>query len=353
VDLMAGANTPAGRGGFHPAYHPAGNDDALRLALEDLRAGRWMAMRDLLAVTGSDWGLRTSRSQVLAAAASKSDVVTAWRAEEPLSADALLMQARVAVQRALLAQRSGHRDAHRVAQQARDLCQEASRHLPEDPVPWVGLLALAQLDVRQTRPEHRMPPPEQLLPDGPWGLMREVYNRDPYNREAWHRMYQVMQARGANPVDYVRWVASWAPKGSALLALPLYAHVEAYRARREDGAEGGLLAYWISPRVTYYTSRALHEWFYASTPSGRSVLDLNHLAHALWAGGFDEGASVFEAIGTFVTPTPWKDVADDPRWWEDDFVRARRHYLGDSGESAGDGRGGGEANGAAAPEPPR
>ncbi|MFJ6946775.1 hypothetical protein ACISU4_19345, partial [Streptomyces wuyuanensis] len=67
---------------FRPVYHPAGHDDALRAALQDLRTGRWVAMRDLLADT-RDPSLWTQRTQVLAAVAAGSDVVRAWRTEEP------------------------------------------------------------------------------------------------------------------------------------------------------------------------------------------------------------------------------------------------------------------------------
>lgn len=190
------------------------------------------------------------------------------------------------------------------------------------------LLSLALADIGQHLPEHRVPPPEGLLPTGPWGLLEEVYQRDPYNREAWHRMLQVFYARRINAFDYVRWVASWAPPGSALLVLPLYAYAEDYRSRLRSGAAGGLALYWISEQVTHYTARALHDWFHRSAPAGRSPLDLNHLGHALYAGGFDGGSDVFRAIGPHATPTPWQDIADAPQRWEEEFQRAGRHFLG-------------------------
>jgi hypothetical protein len=347
-------------GEYRPQYHPAGFDGELRLALEDLRAGRWRETRELLARTGEDWALRTARTQVLAVAAARTDAVAAWLAEEPSSTDAVVMEARVAVQRALHAHRARQPDAERLAARARMVSQDATQFALEDPVPWVCLLSLALVDVGQHLPEHRVPPPEGLLPTGPWGLLEEVYKRDPYNREAWHRMLQVFYARKINAFDYVRWVASWAPLGSPLLVLPLYAYAEDYRSRRASGATTGLALYWISEQVTHYTSRALDDWFRHSAPAAlpetssgggtpprfaggtptqpsgsgrtpislRSPIDLNHLGHALYSGGFDGGTEVFEAIGPHATPAPWQDVADSPQHWEEEFLRAGRYFLG-------------------------
>ncbi|WP_127357237.1 hypothetical protein [Actinacidiphila soli] len=338
-------------GEYQPHYHPAGFDDELRLALEDLRAGRWRETQELLTRTGENWELRTARTQVLAVAAARTDAIAAWLTEEPSCADAVVMEARVAVQRALYAHRTRQPDAERLAARARMVSQDATQFALEDPVPWVCLLSLALVDMGQHLPEHRVPPPEGLLPTGPWGLLEEVYKRDPYNREAWHRMLQVFYARKINAFDYVRWVASWAPLGSPLLVLPLYAYAEDYRSRRASGATSGLALYWISEQVTHYTSRALDDWFRHSapatlpqpsarggTPTGeargrtpislRSPVDLNHLGHALYAGGFDGGTEVFEAIGPHATPAPWQDIADSPQHWEEEFLRAGRYFLG-------------------------
>lgn len=49
------------------APHPAGLDGELQAALDEVRIGRWVAMGDLLAKTGTLWELRTSRSLVLGA----------------------------------------------------------------------------------------------------------------------------------------------------------------------------------------------------------------------------------------------------------------------------------------------
>ncbi|MEV6107502.1 hypothetical protein AB0M28_22760 [Streptomyces sp. NPDC051940] len=333
---MRSRRQPAGRGEFRPVYHPAGPDEQLRTVLDDLRVGRWMSMRDLLARTGKDWGLRTARSQVLAAGAARSAVVRVWLDEEPDSTDALMMAARVATARAQQAHRRRLPGAAELEAEAREACLEAVERLPLDPVPWVCLLALAQLDEAQTRPEHRAEPPEQLLPAGPWGLLRSCAERDAYNREAHHRVLQVCARLGgsrAHALNFSRWVASWAPRGSALLVLPLYAHVEHYLYERKRG-RGDALAHrqWSRPDIARDAERALTGWFHQVAPVTRSVADLSHLAHALVAARrFDEAAPVFEAMGPHASLQPWSQVSSDPdrpELGEADFLRARAEALG-------------------------
>jgi hypothetical protein len=324
-----------GRGQFRPVYHPAGPDEPLRQAIDDVRVGRWMSTRDLLARTGEDWALRTARSQVLAAVAARSAVVQVWLDEEPGSADARMMLARVATQRVLQAHRQRHPGAAQLEAEARQACHEAAS--AADPVPWVCLLALAQVDGRQQRPEHRVPPPENLLPHGPWGLLEEAVKRDQYNREAFHRMLQVCSQLGASQayaLDFARWVGSWAPAGSPLLVMPLYAHAEHYLFERKRG-RGDALAHrqWSREDILRDTLRALVGWFDRAEPATRSQLDLNHLAHALYAARrFTDAAPVFEALGPYATQLPWAYVTDDPErpeLAEAEFLRARAQAIGD------------------------
>jgi tetratricopeptide (TPR) repeat protein len=316
-------------GALHPQFHPAGFDGALRIALEDIRIGRWRTTSELLGHCPT-WGVRTSRSQVLAAAAAQGDAVEAWLQEEP-SADAAMMRARVMVQRALTAFRAGRRDVALLADRARAACWEAARYYPDDPVPWVCLLMLAQLDwpdEGQRRYEHHRPSPEYglMLPSGPWGLLDRADQRDPGNREAWHRMIQALQAYGENVFDVVRWVSNWAPKGSPLLLLPLYVHAAHYARQRALGKLTSL--YWITDPTSYYTTRALERWFKYADQDSWSALDLSHVAQALFSSGrYAEAAQVFEAIGPFVTPEPWTHVAEAPEKWLEQFERARDRCL--------------------------
>ncbi|HWM36231.1 MAG TPA: hypothetical protein VNS49_03800 [Streptomyces sp.] len=307
--------------GVRIVYSPAGFDFELRGAVEELRAGRWLAMRTLLARTGTSWGLRTTRSQVLGVVAAGSHVVEAWLQESPRDADARMMHARVAVERAVRARRESHHSAGELEEDARQECYAAAEQLPADPVPWVCLLALARLDHRQERGEHRERAAEPMLPPGPWGLLYRAYERDRYNREAHHRMLHFLHARAegstgsrASAIDFVRWVSSWAPAGSELLALPLYAYIEQYRRQRAQQKNEPLLRQqWAHDPLALDARSALHGWFDHTDPTTQSVLDLNHLAHALWAGGRTaDAARVFAALGPYFTPQPWLQVAEDP-----------------------------------------
>ncbi|MEV7422545.1 MULTISPECIES: hypothetical protein [unclassified Streptomyces] len=327
---------------FRPVYHPAGHDNDLRAAVQELRTGRWVAMRDLLDRT-PDWTLWTQRTQVLAAVAAGSDTVQTWLAEEPRSVAATVMQTRVSVERAIRAHREGHPRTQELWQQAWEACGTAARRAPADPVPWVCLLALSQLDARQRLEEHRLPPPGPMLFPGPWALLAEADKRDPYNREAYHRMLQFVYARRADgslseAVNFVQWAASSAPEGSALHVLPLFVRVERYR--RENGHEKALDLHWVTEDATRDALRALNLWFDHAVLAEASLLDLNHLAHALWGSlQFDEGARVFEALGPYYAVLPWayrtRNQGDGGQA-EEVFLRARGRCLA----AARDARGG-------------
>lgn len=289
---------------FRPLYHPAGHDSELRAAVQELRTGRWLSMRDLLAGTRG-WALWTQRTQVLAAVAAGSDAVHAWLVEEPDSTAAVVMRTRVTVERALRAHRESHARTTDLWQQAWEACGTTARLVPADPVPWVCLLALAQLDSRQRMEENRLAPPGPMLFPGPWALLAEADKRDPGNREAYHRMLQFVYARRSDgslseAVNFVQWAASSAPEGSALQALPLFVRVERYR--REGGNEKALDLHWVTEDATRDARRALRIWFDHSVPAERSLLDLNYLAHALWGSlQFADAARVFEALGPYYT----------------------------------------------------
>ncbi|GGL65982.1 hypothetical protein GCM10010129_06880 [Streptomyces fumigatiscleroticus] len=301
--------------GSRPAYDPAGHDSALRAALQEVRAGRWMSMRDLLAGTTA-WWQWTQRTQVLAAAAAGTDVVRAWLAEEPRSVPAAVMHARVAVERALRAHRGDHRRTRELWREAWHASDTAARAAPRDPVPWVCLLALARLDPGRRWAGHRLPPPEPMLPAGPWGLLAQADRRDPGNREAHHRMLRFLFARGssgrmAEAASYAQWAAGSAAPGSALHVLPLYVRVE--RHRRSGGRAAALDLHWVAEDATREARQAFHSWFELTGAAERSLLDLNHLAHALWGAlRLPEAARVFDAIGPYCTPLPWAHRTHDP-----------------------------------------
>ncbi|ELP61524.1 hypothetical protein PV735_31965 [Streptomyces turgidiscabies] len=318
-------------------HHPAGTDEALRVALEDLLLGRWLSTRDLLAATARDRALRTSRSQVLALYAAQGDAVSAWCQEEPGNGDAVMMRARVLTQRAL--DLRGERSGLGAAEAARQACLVARERLPVDPVPVVCLLALAQLDVDPRYRRYRdnwEPAADSLLPAGPWKLLDWANQLDPpYSREAHHRVLQCLHARGSGALGFARWVSRDAEVGSSLLVLPLYAYVEDYRRQRQAGTRHsrGPIGYWTSEAVQDMARKARDYWFYPiqnlppDERPARSLADLNHLACILVKAGLPGLAGqVFREIGPYATAAPWAQVSESAPW-QDHFHRARAFAL--------------------------
>lgn len=173
-----------------------------------------------------------------------------------------------------------------------------------------------------------------MLFPGPWGLLAEADKRDPYNREAYHRMLQFVYARRAGgslseAVNFVQWAASSAPDGSALHVLPLYVRVERYR--REHGHEKALDLHWVTEDAEREALRALEIWFHRTPRAAHTLLDLNHLAHALWGAlQFADAAPVFRELGPYFTSLPWAyrtRTPKDPGGAEEVFLRARSRAL--------------------------
>ncbi|MER6131890.1 hypothetical protein [Streptomyces sp. NPDC001815] len=319
--------------------HPAGRDEGLRLALEDLRLGRWLAAATLLRET-DNWALRCSRSQVLGRAAVGTRAIEAWCEEEPDDHNAWMMRARVLAERVLVAHREGvsRWDLLDLVKTAQHACQIPEEGWAADPVPYLCRMALAQVDTDWRAPHGPLNWLERkdLLPPGPWRLLHEVHERDPYNREAFHRMLAVIHARGEEGMTYAQWVASFVPDGSPLKVLPQYAFVEHYRRLWESRQTTSVIAYWVTEDKAHYARRALLDWFEQTQPAQgqpdtRSLLDLNYLAHGLTATGEGNVAAVFEAIGPHVTTAPWTQVAPDPAWWQEEFLKARRPALSGMG----------------------
>ncbi|MFD9483643.1 hypothetical protein ACFWBX_06485 [Streptomyces sp. NPDC059991] len=313
-----------------PVYHPAGFDGPLRTALEEMEAARWAGIRDLLRATGDDWVLRTSRTQVLAAAAARtdSDVVGAWLSEEPDCVDAHVMHARVLVQRTLEAHRRGRANTASLVEAARASCEHARERAPADPVPLIALLALGVTDVHYRYPEYWMKSSEPMLPLGPWGLWMDIWERHAYNREAVHQLLRFFAGPGTcfAPIVFARWVTSWVrrDRGAALMMLPLYAAVESFR---HDGGRDPLLRHqWAHDPVRRDVLIAADSADLRADPHV-SVTDLNYLAHALFsASEYVRAASVFEVLSCHFTRAPWAYTTADPS--QDalavhEFLRAR------------------------------
>jgi hypothetical protein len=127
-------------------------------------------------------------------------------------------------------------------------------------------------------------------------------------------------------VDFARAAVAWAPQsGSALTVLPLYVHAELYRRQRDREQLDALIRrQWTRDHIAADVGRALRTWFDQPADQPRAALDLNHLAHGLWAGGsFEDAGRVFDAIGPYATTVPWSQVADDPAAGEREFTWAR------------------------------
>ncbi|MGW3228693.1 hypothetical protein [Kitasatospora sp. NPDC001095] len=294
-----------------PVYHPAGFDGALRSAVDDLRAGRWLSTQRLLAAREQPAGLRTSRTQVLAVVAARSTVLSDWAREDPDDPGLAVLRTRVLVEHALAAAEAGSPNAARLEQEARESCLSAARAVPGDPVPWVCLLALAGLDGSKSRPEHQWRSSDPMLPPGPWGLLGEALRRDPGNREAHHRMLRYwQQVYRPAASDFVNVVMPMASAGSPLAALPLYLSVEQYR--NEPRRNAVVLRQWLREPHFSRARRAFESWSVAE-PGAWPVVDLSYLAHALWASAQMAAAvEVFSALGQFASKAPWAHVADSP-----------------------------------------
>lgn len=96
------------------------------------------------------------------------------------------------------------------------------------------------------------------------GLLAEAGKRDPYNREAHHRMLQFFHPRGgsdrlARAAGFAHWAAGSAPPGSALHVLPLYVRVERYR--RSGAREAALDLHWVAEDATREARQAFDSWF--------------------------------------------------------------------------------------------
>lgn len=329
---------------LHLIVSPVAADTGLRGALEDFKLGRYAAARDLLAHTGLNWSLRTSRSQLLAAGAQDGGVVKTWLEEEPESADAAMMWARVLTRAALSADRArkGAELVHRAAALARDACWRAMELESRCPVPWICLLQLTQLPLRadlfvpfagdRSGSWGRLGDATMPYP-GPWPLLWEIDRRHPGSREGHHRMREFfLRHHGpAVAMDFTGWLVSRQQVNPGLLTLPLYALVDTYLGQHGQG-QSGALRFWQSDRVRHYACQARDGWLAFVPPVERRwlpVTDLSYLAYVLVACG-EDAREVFEAMGPYAVPQPWRDInASLGRTydWRGEFLRTRSYVL--------------------------
>ncbi|WP_370354399.1 serine/threonine-protein kinase [Catenulispora sp. EB89] len=296
-----------GQGHVKLVWDPAGHDRKLATITQELRAGRYTLAAELLADRQVPEDVRDYRYLILAQIAASNGVDTAWLAEEPAGPEAALLRLRANVIRALQAHRGNHPRAEELIQLAGAQCLETAERFPEDPLPWIALLHLAP-----AAPDNVLGPPELRI-NGPWRTMAELWQRDPWNREAHHRLLTAVGPKcggSASSVSGVaHWIAGHAPARSALLVLPLVALVEAFRQQLgPDNLNQTLLTHrnWSTAYAEQETERCYLEWFAPNGGHGALLPDLHHLAHALWAGlQWLPATHVFDAIGPYALTTPW------------------------------------------------
>ncbi|MEU2774632.1 hypothetical protein ABZ646_17225 [Streptomyces sp. NPDC007162] len=301
-------------------------------------------------MTGREWGLRTSRSNMLAAGAGDPGIFKLWLDEEPDSPDAAMMWARVLTRAALRAFRSGMGEevVGRAARLAAKAGWRAADLLPECPVPWVDKILLAQLPYPahylDPYARHRQMPWDELpggreqgMPHlGPWPLLGEVAARHPGNRAGYHAMRQFFQ-RVRSPgaaMDFSCWLLMSEPPSPELWMLSVYALGDKFRKEHGEEGRAGTLRFWQTGTVGHHAVNAYDKWFAELPPTEYpwvSMADLSHLAHALVANGESQkAADVLRAMGPYVTAQPWKDVntiLGRSRNWEDWFLTVRASTL--------------------------
>ena len=298
-----------GRVGGHSklVWDPAGQDRRLASTTQELRVGRYTLAGELLADRQVPEDVRDYRYLVLAQIAASNGADTAWLAEQPDSPEGALLRLRANVIRALKAHRANHPRADELIGLAETLCLETAERFPQDPLPWIALLHLAP-----AAPDN-VPGPPGLPIDGPWRTMDQLWRRDPWNREAHHRLLAAVGPKSGGSVSSVsgvaHWIASQAPAGSALLVLRLVAFIEAFRQQLErNNINKILLKYrnWSTAYAEQEIERCYTQWFAPTGGNGALLPDLHYLAHALWAGlQWQPATHVFDAIGPYALTTPW------------------------------------------------
>ncbi|MGW8065669.1 hypothetical protein ACVV2G_26215 [Streptomyces ziwulingensis] len=304
-----------GRGRAAQVFDEALDDAELVTARAALAQGRWQPARSLLLHTGDDWDRRGHRVSVLA----KQPYCTAWAREwllaEPDSPDAPVLLAFAQVHRAL----RGKEKADRV----RTVCRDAAALVPDDPTPWLGLLAL----------ERSLGTDDEVV-----RVFEAVRGRHPDHHHAHHLMVARLAERrgddGPDPLhevyDFANWAAEQAPADSPLAVLPVVAHAERYRVLAAAGLEPAVpdaSGHWTGRRARL-VMKAAFDWWLEWEQDGhpRRLVDLNFLAHAKSCEGRGaEAAALFHRIGEHATPAPWSYPDRDP---DRAFRTARAGALG-------------------------
>ncbi|MGW7522456.1 hypothetical protein [Streptomyces sp. NPDC054783] len=251
-------------------------------------------MSRLLEQESGDWDRRGHRIDVLAGYLSGSHLSRSWATREPRSVDALVLHAWTQVAQG--------RAQGRLEDPAGTVqtCLRAAELAPEDPTPWVALLAVARLERR-----------EQSQVFGVWN---EVLARDRWNREAYLNMLAYLSPDEAGSriqvLEFVDTLRARMPANAACVGTELTAQVHQYHAILNRGGLEALVArnHWSHAMATQALDRAVHTWIQPGfLRHAKALADLNVLAYSLVAADRRaEARAVFEQIGGVVTAWPWQ-----------------------------------------------
>jgi len=271
----------------------------------------------LLHQTGNDWDRRSHRMSVLAHFAADTGIASAWLAQEPRNADALVLHTWVELVRGLRARQLAD------PSQMVSNCHLAADLKPDDPLPWVALLGVARIE-RYTRSDvHRV-----------W---REATGRDRWNREAYLQMlgYLSPQEGGssAQVLDFIDVTRSRIPADAPCAAVELTAYIRQYHGLVGQGGVRALTAdeLWSHGPVEAALNRAGSMWIKPGFFWHAAALaDLNVLAYALCAANrASEADSAFQILRGRATYWPWHLGGDavtqfDKQWAMSERNRSHR-----------------------------
>lgn len=314
-------------------WGPFGRDETLIRAVNDLRMGHMGSTKEALEATRHDYARRSHYSQLFAAALvrGRSDAAQIWANEESHNPDALLLHARVAVKQALLENviKISARKA-RFNELAWSACMAAMAAANGDPTPMVVAIEATELGM-PFFPGISAQRVEGYAVHGPWRMFDEIRERDPFNREAFHRMYV---ATGRDP-----WFLEWAgpqvfglhPLGAAgepdatwqaaspLMLLPvmytwkpLTSQEREQRKQRNyspdmDTVHAERLYTWLTDKLEVVAN----QWYRERRKPYVPLSDESLLAFFLWQRERTSTArAVLEAIRPYATFSPWSSLGE-------------------------------------------
>lgn len=268
--------------------------------------GDFAPAAELLSRIGPDWARRAVAVTALGdVAAARPEWLRTWQAEQPESADPLVVTAAAMVRaawdargaaRATLTSGQQFADFRELLVEADHACLLATEAARDDPTPWVSWLRVCRgLGVPRDVFEAR------------WQALCE---RDPQHRaghdaalqylcEKWHGSHDDMYA-------FARKAAADAPDGSPLVVLVVEAHIE-YALRMNWTGDTEDTAFWLAAAQQTDLDTALDRYPVDASPRHPSALsDHSALAYALdKAQRWSELGVRFEATAHQGSHLPW------------------------------------------------